>query len=74
MDKWKAAFQTSEGWATLVAAILGAFVALGLMTPELSKVVQDIITALLAVAFARIAKKAATPGETPFQPAAKAAR
>lgn len=68
MDKLRAFFQTTEGWTTLASAILGVFVSAGILTPEMSKTIVDIIAILLTVALARIVPKAVTPGETPFVP------
>jgi len=68
MDKLRQFFSTSEGWAVLVSAILGVLVTAGVITPEMAKVATEIIVALLAIAFTRIAKKTVSPGEVPFVP------
>ena len=68
MDKLKAFLQTSEGWAALIAAVLGVLVTNGIISEAMAKVALDIITALLTIIIARVVPKIVTPGEVPFVP------
>jgi hypothetical protein len=68
MDKFRQFFSTSEGWGLVVSAILGVFVAQGLISEDIAKVALNIITTALTFVFLRVAKKTVSPGEIPFVP------